>query len=253
VTDILDELARAAKETIAEGYYDAPPRASNKAPSLRAAVLSAPRAVLAEVKPASPTRGRLRDGHDAIVLAKSLAKAGARGLSILTEPKRFGGSLSTLAESADLGVPTLMKDFVLSEKQFLAAHSCGASAALLIVTLFNRGYAEKPLADTVARAHALGLEVLAEVVSASEFEQAQAAGADLLGINNRDLRTMEVDLERTGRVLSNVRKDRPVVGMSGVSSRADADALYGAGADAVLVGTGLMTAADPAAALGELL
>ncbi|HLF23159.1 MAG TPA: indole-3-glycerol-phosphate synthase TrpC, partial [Burkholderiales bacterium] len=97
------------------------------------------------------------------------------------------------------------------------------------------------------------LEALVEVVSAAEFRLAQQAGADVIGINNRDLRTMEVDLRRTARVLSAVAKDRPVVGLSGVESRADADALFESGCDAILVGGGLMRASDPGAKLEELL
>lgn len=250
--DLLDELARSAQEVIASGYYDAPPR-GEKAPSLRAAIAAKPRAIIAEVKPASPTRGAMRSPEEAHALVKGLSGAGVAGLSILTEPRRFHGSLQLLAEASGEGIPTLMKDFVLSEAQLRAGKLCGASAVLLIATLYVRGQAQHDLPEMVRRARKLGMEVVVEAASLPEFELAQSTDAEIIGINNRDLRTMEMDLGRTRRVLSSAKKDRPVIGMSGVESRADADALFAAGCDAILVGTGLMSAADPVQKVKEFL
>lgn len=250
--DLLDELAARARATLRSGYYNGlGEQAVPQAPSLRGAILAKPRALIAEIKPASPSAGRLRPATRD--LAASLVKAGARGLSVLTEPEVFRGSLDALRDAGRLGVPTLMKDIVLAEAQLLAARRCGASAVLLIATLHARGLADAGLRETVERAHAHGLETLVEVASAAEFRLAQGTPADLVGINNRDLRTMEVDLGRTARILAQVAKDRPVVGMSGVETRADADALFALGCDAVLVGTSLMRAAEPARKLEELL
>jgi len=254
--DVLDELARRAQATVQRGYYlDLGAKEMPRSPPLRRAVLAKPRAVLAELKPASPSEGKLRpaDAEASLGVARALVAAGARGLSVLTEPEVFHGSLQLLQGASRLGTPTLMKDFVLAEAQLAAAQRCGASGVLLIAALATRGYTEAPLPEMVRRAHARGLEVLLEVASAAEFRQAQATEADLIGINNRDLGTLEVDLGRTARVLAQVRKDRPVVGLSGVQARADADALFAAGCDAVLVGTSLMKAADPGKALEALL
>jgi indole-3-glycerol phosphate synthase len=250
--DILDELAARAGATLRRGYYDDMGAPSvRQAPSLAAAVKGKPRAVLAELKPASPSKGQLRAPDKE--LAERLVKAGARGLSVLTEPDVFLGSLQTLRDASRLGAPTLMKDFVLAEAQLLCAKRCGASAALLIATLHSRGHAEQDLHDTVALAHRHGLEALVEVASAKEFRLAQDSACDLIGINNRDLRSMALDLRRTPTILGQVQKDRPVVGLSGVHTRAEADLLFGAGCDAILVGTSLMKAAEPAKKLEELL
>jgi indole-3-glycerol phosphate synthase len=253
--DLLDEFAQRARATLHRGYYDELGEPSlPTSPSLRAAVEAGPRAVLAELKPASPSLGPLRalDPADPS-LARALVAAGARGLSVLTEPEVFRGSLAALRAASQLGAPALMKDFVLAEGQLIAARRAGASAALLIATLHARGHADHPLQEMVALAHRHGLEALVEVASAAEFRAAQGTEADLIGINNRDLRTLQVDLGRSQRVLAQVRKDRPVVGLSGVATRADADALFAAGCDAVLVGSSLMRAPDPAKALEALL
>lgn len=250
--DILDELAARAGATIRSGFYDElGARALAQAPALRAAVLARPRAVIAELKPASPTRGKLRTPSRDV--AAGLVKAGARGLSVLTEPEVFLGSLQALRDASQLGAPTLMKDFVLAESQMACAKRCGASAVLLIATLHARGYAEAELGETVRMARRHGLETLVEVASAREFRAAQDTEADLVGVNNRDLRTMELDLRRTPTILEQVEKDRPVVGLSGVDTRAQADLLFSAGCDAILVGTSLMKAADPGRKLEEFL
>lgn len=250
--DILDELAGKAKATVQRGYYDSHgAKPVPQSPSLAKAITSKPRAVLAELKPASPSRGPLRTPEKD--LSAALAKGGARGLSVLTEPEVFLGSLGALREASQLGVPTLMKDFVLAETQLACAKRCGASAVLLIVTLHTRRHSEFTLDEMVTLAHDHGLETLVEVASAKEFRQAQDTAADLIGINNRDLRTMELDLRRTPTILEMVQKDRPVVGLSGVDTREHADLLFSAGCDAILVGTSIMKAKDPVAQLEALL
>lgn len=250
--DLLDELAAKARATLQSGYYDMMGQASQpQSPSLRAAIEAKPRAILAELKPASPTEGRMRPFDPSI--AAALAKAGARGLSVLTEPEVFHGSLAALRAASGLGVPTLMKDFVLGEAQLTAARRCGARGVLLIAMLHERGLADHDLHDMVRLAHQHGLEALVEVISAKEFRLAQDAGADMVGINHRDLRTMHVDLGRSAVILREVRKDRPVVGLSGVETRAQADGVFAGGCDAILVGSSLMKAQDPAAKLGALL
>jgi indole-3-glycerol phosphate synthase len=249
--DILDELAAKARSTLQSGYYDGlGEKPLPRAPSLKGAILASPKGIIAELKPASPTQGAMRTVDAA--LAAQLHRAGARGLSVLTEPEVFRGSLALLRQCSQVGAPVLMKDFVLGEAQLAAATRCGASAVLLIATLHTRGHADHDLATMVDLAHRHGLEALVEVASAKEFRLAQLTAADMVGINNRDLRTMHMDLQRTPAILAEVAKDRPVVGLSGVHAKADADLLFGAGCDAVLVGTSLMKAPDPAKALEAL-
>ncbi|MCA1814644.1 MAG: indole-3-glycerol-phosphate synthase [Halobacteriales archaeon] len=249
--DLLDELAAQARATVESGYYEGAEPQLAQPPSLAKAIASKPRAVLAELKPASPTSGPLRPFD--LGTARRLGEAGARGLSVLTEPHTFQGSLVNLRAASQLGVPAMMKDIVVADRQLAAARRCGSRAVLLIATLHARGLAELGLRAMVDAAHHHGLEAMVEVANIEEFRAAQGTGCELIGINNRDLRTMKVDLNRTADILGRARKDRLVVGLSGVHTRQDADRLFESGCDAVLVGTNLMKAADPASALGALL
>lgn len=251
--DTLDELALQAKALVKSGYYDGKTKAVGaKAPSLRDAVLSKERAVLAEIKTASPTAGVLRSDADVGELAMGFKGAGARGLSVITEPKTFGGSLERIAQARSSGLPVLMKDFVVSTRQIDSAALNGASSILLIATLFKRGHVDVELTKAVEHAHALGLETLTEATDALEYQDASRSGTDLLGINNRDLSTMSVDITRTVAVLKSCGKLGPTISLSGVETRTHADLLFSAGADGILVGTSLMREADPAAKLRTL-
>ena len=258
--DWLDRLAQAALETIASGYYDhVTPSGLADQPrrSLVRAIhnrIEAGRlAIIAEIKPASPSGGPLWLGADIAELARQLSAKGAAGLSVLTEPVSFGGSLENLREAGLSNLPTLMKDFLLAPVQLDAATAYGASAVLLILTLFNRGYARLGLAEIIGAAHDRGLEVLLEVNSPEEYRQAQETQAEMIGINNRELASLQVDLGRTGAILAQVQKDRPVWALSGIETRQDIQRLSAAGADAFLIGSSLMRSADPAAKLAELL
>lgn len=256
----LVDFAAEARARVRAGYYDVkrlpefcPPR---NPPSLVSS-LAAPAAtlpVIAEVKPASPTEGAMRGGADAGALARAFVEAGARGVSALAENARFGGSPENVIAATTAGAPVLFKDFVLAEEQLKCARRCGASAVLLILDLCEEE-SEKCADSLIARAHDFSLEVLLEVYDDAGFERALATDADLLGINARDLRKpgLPIDLGATAAVLANVEKDRPVVALSGVVERRDLVALRDAGADAALIGSVLMKAADPAAKLRELL
>ncbi len=258
--DWLDRLAQTALETIASGYYDHV-RPSALADRPRRSLVQAIHnrgeagrlAIIAEIKPASPSGGSLRVSTDTAKLARQLGTAGAAGLSVLTEPVYFRGSLQNLREAGRSGRPTLMKDFLLAPVQLDAASAYGASATLLILTLFNRGYAQLGLAEMIGAAHDRGLEVLLEVNSPEEYRQAQETQAEMIGINNRELASLQVDLGRTGAILAQAQKDRPVWALSGIETREDIQRLSAAGADAFLVGSSLMRSADPAAKLAELI
>ena len=208
-------------------------------------------ALIAEVKQASPSRGLLaRDGEfDPARLARLYAEHGAAAISVLTDAKYFKGSLDTLrVVRATVAVPLLRKDFTIDEYQLWEARAAGADAALLIVAIL-----EFPLLrDLLAAAKGIGLAALVEVHTAAELDQALAMGARILGINNRDLRTFETRIETTLALLPRISPGPLVVSESGFTSAADVRRVVAAGAHAVLVGEGLVTAADVGAKVREM-
>lgn len=226
-----------------------------RAPTL--SVMLEKRGIIAELKPASPTEGAIRDLADADTIARRLAAAGAVGLSALTEPTEFAGGPHLLSAAVKSGAPTLMKDFVVTARQLDLAKEGGASAVLLILPLLNDRDSEwgNP-EEALDAAWSRDLEVLLEVYDEPELVNAVALGADLVGINSRDLRDarLPVDAERT---LALLRKygdwDVPLVALSGVQDEDDVRLAMEAGARGVLVGTSLMRASDPASKLRELL
>ncbi len=252
MADVLDKLAQTALETISSGYYGQlkAPKSPRKPASFIELIEHKPgRVLVCEVKPASPSRGKLarRPPREMVDL---YVRGGADGLSILTEPIHFGGALDTLVYAGWQGLPVLFKDFVLDPVQLDAAARGGASAVLLILALFERGHAAVPLDAMIRRAHAAGLEVLLEVYDRPEYERALKSKADMIGINNRDLKTLEVDLGTTARVLRGAEKDRPVWALSGLNGP---KALRIAPAEAFLVGTSLMESDDPGVQLNALI
>jgi indole-3-glycerol phosphate synthase len=235
--NLLHELIDSARETVKSGYYR-PTGEIKYAPSLVKAIGQAGadgrRAIIAEVKPASPTKGKLIEGGLEAYIDRFVDE-GACGLSVLTEPKHFHGSLSNLKLAVRKGLPVLMKDFVVAEEQIDCAAHYGASAVLLIASILPR----KRIHTLIEYCHLADREVLLEVANAKEYEEAMASEADLVGINNRDLRTFQVDLERTIRIPQGIEKEKPVVSLSGFKSRADLERMATV-ADAFLVGTSLL-------------
>jgi indole-3-glycerol phosphate synthase len=206
-------------------------------------------AVIAELKRRSPSKGALDDSLNAAVRTRAYADGGASALSILTEPARFGGSLSDLREArAAVTIPLLRKDFVTDAVQILEARAYGASAVLLIA----RALAPARLRELAAAAVALGLTPLVEVRDEDELADAVDIAAAAVGVNNRNLETLVIEPEVGARLIPLVPADRIAVYESGVSSAADAERAAALGADAVLVGSALSLAADPAALIGAL-
>jgi indole-3-glycerol phosphate synthase len=245
MADFLDTLAQSAKETINSGYYEALSETATSQISLKKAILEAKTApVITEIKAASPSAGTIRKNVEASRIAESMEKGGAVGLSVLTEPKHFNGSLRSLVEARKaVKLPILMKDIILSPAQLDAASKAGANAALLIEALFNRGYCECNIHDMIARAHSEGLEVLLETHTAEEFHSAVRTHADLVGINNRNLATLNVDLGVTKRILErNNAEGKIVVSESGINTPADLRFLRECGAHAFLIGSAIMLA-----------
>jgi indole-3-glycerol phosphate synthase len=205
--------------------------------------------LIAEVKKASPSAGPIREG-DPLFFARAMAGGGAAAISVLTEERYFGGSLDDLARvAAGVPVPVMRKDFLLDPYQLLEARAAGASAALLIVAMLS----DAELGLMLGEAAALGLGALVEVHDAPELERALAAGAAIVGINNRNLRTLKVDTETTFALRALVPAGTVVVSESGQRTRSDLERLAAAGVDAVLIGEAIMRADDVEGKVRELL
>jgi indole-3-glycerol phosphate synthase len=206
--------------------------------------------VIAECKRRSPSRGVLRHAYDPVAIADSYARAGAAAISVLTEPTFFDGSLDHLAAvRAAVGLPLLRKDFIVSEYQLLEAAAAGADAVLLIAAALT----PTELASLHASAVSLGLDVLVEVHALDELPPALDAGARIVGVNNRNLRTLDVDVRASEAVIAHIPSQVVAVSESGLKTAEDVTRLRGAGYRAFLVGERLMTADDPGARLAELI
>ncbi len=206
-------------------------------------------AVIAEVKRASPSAGVIREDFDPVELARAYERGGAACISVLTDREFFRGEPSYLARVRDaVGLPLLRKDFILDELQVLEARALGADAFLLIVAAL----APAPLEELLAAGRALGMDALVEVHDERELDLALGAGADLVGVNNRDLRTFEVSLQVTERLAPRVPEGVLLVAESGIKGRADVARLAACGVRAVLVGEALMRADDVASATRRL-
>ena len=251
--DELRRLVQNAQTLVREGYYDVKETAP-RAPSLleSLAVADRPSDVIVEIKFASPSLPEPVPADFPQIL-RGFVEARPLGLSVLAEPHIFGGSLDHVRQAAGMGLPVLFKDIVVHPRQVEAAAACGASAVLVIQTLASRGLPVAAPQGLIDRAHELDLDVVLEVHTLDDLDAARTTDADILGINHRDLTSMEIDLTRTATLLSSRPKDRPVIAMSGIERRDQVDTMRRAGADAVLVGTSVMTARDPRRKLEELL
>jgi indole-3-glycerol phosphate synthase len=253
--DFLDTLARDAKETVSKGYYEhagSSPRASPA--SLKAAIWQSSLVpVIAEIKIASPSAGTIRKDIAPEKIALAMVKGGATAISVLTEPKHFNGSLEYLLKVRNaVDLPVLMKDIVVSLRQLAAASQVGADVVLLIQALFDRGYCERGLDEMIAEAHSRHLEVLLEAHNADEFRRAVNSDANLVGINNRNLGTLKVDLNVTKAILEKTSANgKFVVSESGIHTPEDVRFLRGCGAKAFLIGSVIMTADNVEAKVRE--
>lgn len=249
-----EEVAVARRErplaAVRDAARSAPP-ARDFAAALRRPQPGAPLRCIAEVKKASPSKGVIRADFDPVQIARQYAAAGAAAISVLTDVQYFQGSLGYLEQiRAAVGVPLLRKDFLIDEYQIYEARAAGADAVLLIVAAIPdaarlRAYREL--------AGGLGMAALVEVHTAAELEIAVASGAEIIGINNRDLRTFVTSLDVTIGLAPQVPSGAILVAESGIATLADCRRLAAAGAHAVLVGESLMRQPDPGAALRRLL
>jgi indole-3-glycerol phosphate synthase len=252
----LDEILAGVREDLAAREKLVPlaavrDSAAATAPAKDAyAVLRAPGVgVIAEVKRASPSRGKLAEIADPAWLAGEYAAGGARCVSVLTEQRRFGGSLADLdAVRAAVDCPVLRKDFVVSSYQVHEARAHGADIVLLIVAALD----QNALMGLLERVESLGMTALVEVHTEDEADRALAAGARVMGVNARNLATLEVDRAVFDRIAPGLPNTVVKVAESGVRDTHDLIRYAGAGADAVLVGEGLVTHKSPREAVAEL-
>ncbi|HEX6236080.1 MAG TPA: indole-3-glycerol phosphate synthase TrpC [Acidimicrobiales bacterium] len=206
-------------------------------------------AVIAEVKRRSPSKGELLAGLDPAEVAGAYARGGATCLSVLTDREFFGGSPDDLSAAREaVEVPVLRKDFTVTPADVCDARTMGADCVLLIVAALD----DAELADLHALAGEVGLDALVEVHDEREVERALSVGADLVGVNQRDLESFEVDASRAARVVREIPGSVVRVAESGIRGPGDARALAGAGFDAILVGESLVTSGDPEAAVAAL-
>lgn len=253
--NFLDILASNAYMSIAEGYYDIDIEIEISQHDLKQSISQCSKnAIISEVKFASPSQGIIHTEENAVSAAKAMFRGGAIGLSVLTEPKQFLGSLDNfmkVREAVDL--PLLMKDIIVSKKQIDVAPKIGANVILLIQSLFDIGRCKSTIEEMISYAHSKDLQVLLEVHNKEEFEKAIQSEADLVGINNRNLKSFSVDLLTTKTILqSRDKNNKIIISESGIKTAEDIRFLRKAGANAFLVGTSVMKNKDITSKVKEL-
>lgn len=255
---VLDRIVEASRDRVRSENPHAPAlraaaeglRSSRESHRFAAAVSRSDQiSVIAEIKAASPSAGRIVADVDAAEVARSYARAGAAAISVVTEPRFFSGDLQwvSVAQEAS-GLPVVMKDFIVDERQILQGLAAGADAVLLLASVLDA----VELRDHLALVHALGADALVEVHDDAELEKALKAEAPIIGINNRDLRDFSISLQTGERLVAQIPPETTRVAESGIRDRGDIERLRAAGFDAFLVGTSLLTSGNPEAALRAL-
>ena len=249
LTDLVDDLRRRLeREPLDAPALMARALASPPARDFAAALRSATPAVIAEVKRSSPSAGAIAD-RDPADQARAYEAGGAAAISVLTEPRHFDGMLADLrAVRTAVGLPVLRKDFLLDPAQVIESRAAGADAVLLIAACLSL----PELTAMIRSADDLGMAALVETHADEDLRKALDAGASIIGVNARDLETLEVDQGRALAALRRVPTDRIAVFESGIRTRSDVEAALASGASAILVGEALMRADDPVAAVADL-
>lgn len=252
---ILDDLVAATQKRLNEFKSNVPLELTRKAAEMiaahhkdedfpfRKALVKDGLSFICEVKKASPSKGIIAEDFPYLDIARSYETAGADAVSVLTEPDYFKGSPAYLRViSASISLPCLRKDFIIDEYMIYEARTLGASAVLLICAILS----DSQLKEYLELAHSLGMSALVETHSAEEAERAVACGAEIIGVNNRDLRTFDVDLNTTKNVAEAIPENKILVSESGIHSEEDIAFVRSAGADAVLIGEAFMRAENKA-------
>jgi len=254
---VLDEIIAKKKEEVEQRKKILPlshlkKRIAQRKPPLdfAFALKGKPMRLIAEVKQASPSRGILCPNFNPTELATTYAQGGANAISVLTEASYFKGSIDHLAAIREVvKLPLLRKDFIFDPYQVYESRAYGADALLLIVAILS----QEQLEGLLSLSHSLGLKCLVEVHNETDVERALLSGAEIIGINNRDLNTFAVDINTTGQLCSLIPRQKIVVAESGIKSRNDIEKLKGWGVDAVLIGEALVTADNVLTRMKELL
>lgn len=251
--DILDNFIAKAQESIKEGYYNIPKLYEGPKVSLVEKLNNQNFTLITEIKHASPIVEYSYKQIDVKVAAKQFKESGSDAISVVVEPKIFRGNLENISLAKTAGLPVLFKDFVISEVQINAAKASGADVILLVAKALSR--TKFDLDEMIAKAHKAGLEVLLECYDEHEFKIAVETDADILGINNRDLTTLTVDLARTVRIMKNVpisKITKFVISESGMKTKQDIEFIVKSGVKGALVGTAIWTASDLKEKIREL-
>ena len=236
----LARLCENSRRAIKEGIYYTGDAGERSGTTMSGSFQTRETAILSEIKFASPSLGTIRDMQDPGEVATQMVQGGAAAISVLTQPYLFGGSPEYLARvRRAVRVSILMKDIVVDAVQIEAARRLGADCILLIQAVFDAGHAHD-MDGMIERAHRYGMQVLAEVHDTHELESALHTKCDIIGVNNRNLDTLEISLETTKHVLAEYSDRRPAISESGIESPRDIIYLRGCGASAFLVGTGIM-------------
>ncbi len=251
--DMLEKLANNSQKAIKDGTYEIDYKTPKSKQNLVSQIKNNKHAsLITEVKFSSPSLGNIRDVSDPVIIATQMVEGGAMGLSVLTQPYLFNGSPDYFTKiRKKIKVPLLMKDIVVDKIQIDAAEKLGADVVLLIQAIFDKKFA-KDIDEFVSYAHKKNLLVLLESHTKKEFADSTKTHADILGINNRNLDTLEIDLDTTKSILEDRDEKRIIISESGVESPKDIKFLDKCGADAFLVGSSIMKSKDIKGLVSEL-
>ena len=251
--NVLEKLVMNSQKAIDDGIYDIAETLPKSEIDLEESIRSNIHAsLITEIKFSSPAEGNIRQISDPLQIAESMISGGAKALSILTQPYLFNGSPEYFIKiRKNVKIPLLMKDIMINKTQIDAAKKMGADYFLLIQALFDNGFVSE-IDEFIDYGHKNGLKILLESHTKTEFDNALKTDADIIGINNRNLNTLEINLETTKQILENSQKSKIILSESGINSSDDVKFLRDCGADAFLIGTSIMKSSDIQNSVSEL-
>jgi len=243
--NVLEKLVMNSQKAIDDGIYDITETLPKSEINLEESIKNNVHAsLITEIKSSSPAEGNIRQISDPLQIANSMISGGAKALSILTQPYLFNGSPEYFIKiRKNVKLPLLMKDIMIDKSQIDAAKKMGADYFLLIQALFDNGFINE-IDELIDYGHKNGLKILLESHTKTEFDNALKTDADIIGINNRNLDTLEINLETTKQILENFQKSKIILSESGIKSTKDIKFLRDCGADAFLIGTSIMENPD---------
>ena len=253
MNNVLEKLVVNSQKAIDDGIYDITETLPKSAIDLEESIRNNIHAsLITEIKFSSPAEGNIRQISDPLQIAESMITGGAKALSVLTQPYLFNGSPEYFVKiRKNVKIPLLMKDVMIDKIQIDAAKKMGADYFLLIQALFDKDYVDN-MDELIDYGHKNGLKILLESHTKSEFDNAMKTNADIIGINNRNLDTLKINLQTTKQILENSQKSKIILSESGIKSVNDVKFLRSCGADAFLIGTSIMKSSDIENSVSEL-